>query len=38
MTLIRSQDFVDSIESALQYIACYHSSDFINAMARAYEH
>ncbi|HED12121.1 MAG TPA: fumarate hydratase [Gammaproteobacteria bacterium] len=37
MPLIRSQDFIDSIESALQYIACYHSSDFIAAMARAYE-
>jgi len=37
MSLIRTQDFIDSIESALQYIACYHSSDFIAAMARAYE-
>jgi len=37
MPLIRSQDFIDSIESALQYISCYHSVDFIAAMARAHE-
>ncbi len=37
MPLIRSQDFIDSIESALQYISCYHSADFIAAMARAHE-
>jgi len=37
MSLIRTQDFIDSIESALQHIACYHSTDFIAAMARAYE-
>ncbi len=31
------EDFIESIASALQYIACYHSPDFIGAMGRAYE-
>ena len=30
-------DFVRSISDALQFIACYHSADFVEAMNRAYE-
>jgi len=37
MTIIKKQDFIDSITDALQFIACYHPKDFIQAMAHAYE-
>jgi len=37
MTLIRQQDFVQSITDALQFIANYHPRDFIQAMKKAYE-
>lgn len=37
MTLIREQDVVQSIAEALQFIANYHSQDFIAAMKNAYE-
>ena len=37
MTIIKQQDFIDSIRDALQFIACYHPKDFIQAMAKAYE-
>jgi fumarate hydratase class I len=37
MTVIREQDLIDSITDALQYIACYHSKDFIDAMQAAYQ-
>jgi fumarate hydratase class I len=37
MTVIREQDLIDSITDALQYIACYHSKDFIDAMYAAYQ-
>ena len=37
MALITKKDFIDSITDALQYIACYHSKDFIEAMSTAYE-
>lgn len=37
MTLIRQQDFVQSITDALQFIANYHPKDFIQAMKKAYE-
>ncbi|KKM97341.1 hypothetical protein LCGC14_1168990, partial [marine sediment metagenome] len=37
MTVIKKQDFIDSISDALQFIACYHPKDFIQAMAKAYE-
>ena len=37
MALITKKDFIDSITDALQYIACYHSKDFIDAMSTAYE-
>jgi len=36
MVHIRSQDFIQSISNALQYISYYHSSDFIKAMTSAY--
>lgn len=37
MTVISQQDFIDSITDALQFIACYHPKDFIDAMAQAYQ-
>jgi fumarate hydratase class I len=37
MALIKQQDLIDSIADALQYIACYHPKDFIQAMYRAYQ-
>lgn len=37
MTVIRQQDFIDSIADALQFISYYHPKDFIQAMGRAYE-
>ncbi len=36
MTLIRQQDFIDSIAGALQFISYYHPSDYIHALAEAY--
>lgn len=36
MTVIRQQDFIDSIEDALQYISYYHPLDFIQALETAY--
>lgn len=37
MSIIKQNDFIDSIADALQFIACYHPKDFIQAMASAYE-
>lgn len=37
MTVISEQDFIESIADSLQFIACYHPKDFIQAMATAYE-
>lgn len=37
MSVIRQQDFIDSIEDALQFISYYHPLDFVNALAEAYE-
>ncbi len=37
MTVINKQDFIGSIADALQFIACYHPKDFIQAMAKAYK-
>jgi fumarate hydratase class I len=37
MTIIKQDDFIDSIEGALQYISFYHPRDFIQAMAAAWE-
>ncbi|NTS77633.1 fumarate hydratase [Catenovulum sp. SM1970] len=36
MTVIRQQDFIDSIEDALQYISYYHPLDFVQAIEKAY--
>ena len=38
MTTIRQQDFIDSIASALQFISYYHPTDFVHALAAAYQH
>ncbi|MCP4830269.1 MAG: fumarate hydratase, partial [Proteobacteria bacterium] len=38
MTRITTDDITVSIADALQYISYYHPPDFIEAMARAYEH
>lgn len=37
MALIRQQDFIDSIEDALQFISYYHPLDFVNALAEAHD-
>jgi fumarate hydratase class I len=37
MTTIRQDDVIQSVADALQYISYYHSPDFIQAMAAAYE-
>ncbi len=36
MTLIRQQDFIDSVADALQFISYYHPQDYIHALAEAY--
>src|SRR5487761_2756044 len=36
MTVIRQQDFIDSIADALQFISYYHPADYIRALADAY--
>jgi fumarate hydratase class I len=36
MTVIRQQDFIDSIAGALQFISYYHPPDYIHALAGAY--
>ena len=36
-TSIRQQDLIDSVAGALQYISYYHTPDFIQHLARAYE-
>jgi fumarate hydratase class I len=37
MPTIRQQDFIQSIEDALQYISYYHPLDYIKALGAAYE-
>ena len=37
MTVIKKEDFIQSIADGLQYISYYHPVDFIQAMNRAYE-
>ncbi|MFZ2726930.1 MAG: fumarate hydratase [Methylococcaceae bacterium] len=37
MTLIKQDDFINSITDALQYISYYHPLDFIQALNTAYE-
>jgi len=36
MTLIKKQDFIDSVADALQYISYYHPLDFVKALEQAY--
>jgi fumarate hydratase class I len=37
MTVIREQDFIQSITDALQFISYYHPVDYIRALGEAYE-
>jgi fumarate hydratase, class I len=37
MALIKTQDFIESVADALQYISYYHPEDYIRALAVAYE-
>src|ERR1039458_8409606 len=37
MTVIRQEDFIASVQGALQYISYYHPVDYISSLARAYE-
>ena len=37
MTIIRQQDFIDSIADALQFISYYHPTDFLHALGAAYQ-
>ncbi len=37
MTIIKKQDFIDSIADALQFISYYHPRDFIQAMYQAWQ-
>jgi fumarate hydratase, class I len=37
MTVIKEEDFIQSIADALQYISYYHPVDYIKNLARAYE-
>lgn len=37
MSVIRQDDFIDSIHRALQHISYYHPTDYIQALSRAYE-
>ncbi|MBO1254981.1 fumarate hydratase [Alteromonas sp. 5E99-2] len=36
MSTIRQQDFIDSIEDALQFISFYHPLDYVQAVEKAY--
>lgn len=37
MTVIREQDFIQSIADALQYISYYHPADYIRSLGEAYK-
>lgn len=37
MTVIKQEDFVQSVADALQYISYYHPLDYIQALGKAYE-
>lgn len=37
MTLIKQDDFIDSVSAAFQYISYYHPKDYIQALGKAYE-
>ena len=36
MTVIREEDFIQSIADAFQFISCYHPIDFVQALAEAW--
>lgn len=36
MTILRQQDFIDSVADALQFISYYHPEDYVHALAEAY--
>ena len=36
MTVIKQQDFINSVADSLQFISYYHPIDFIKAMEKAY--
>jgi fumarate hydratase, class I len=36
MTLIHTEDLIDSIEDALQFVSYYHPADFVRALKEAY--
>jgi len=36
MTVIRQEDFISSVQGALQYISYYHPVDYITSLAQAY--
>src|ERR1700752_2419084 len=36
-TILKADDLIESVAAALQYISCYHPSDYIAHLARAYE-
>ncbi|MCL2075782.1 MAG: fumarate hydratase [Betaproteobacteria bacterium] len=37
MTLIREEDFIQSVADAFQFISCYHPLDFVQALGVAWE-
>jgi len=37
MTIIKQEDFIQSVTDALQYISYYHPADYIHALAEAYQ-
>ncbi|MGB7815902.1 MAG: fumarate hydratase [Methylotenera sp.] len=37
MTLVNNEDFIQSIQDALQYISYYHPADYIQALGEAYK-
>jgi fumarate hydratase class I len=37
MTVIRQEDFISSVQGALQYISYYHPVDYISSLTQAYE-
>ena len=37
MTVIRQDDFIQSIQDALQHISYYHPIDYIKALGEAYK-
>jgi fumarate hydratase, class I len=37
MMVIKNEDFIQSVQDALQYISYYHPADYINALGEAYK-